>query len=80
VAWKDGKAGPLEPFTELDRLAMDLIQKILVHVPSRRAKLKAIKDHEWCNTCFDILGKSTRMYAVILFLDCEGGWGVTLNY
>ena len=75
VAWKDGKAGHLEPFVELDHLAMDLIQKILVHIPSRRAKLKEIKDHQWCNTCFDRLGKSTRMYAVILVLDCEEGEG-----
>ncbi|XP_023710192.1 serine/threonine-protein kinase grp-like [Cryptotermes secundus] len=76
VAWKDSKAGHLEPFVELDHLAMDLIQKILVHIPSRRAKLKEIKDHQWCNTCFDRLGKSTRMYAVILVLDCKGGGGL----
>ena len=75
VAWKDGKAGHLEPFIELDNLAMDLIQKTLVHIPSRRAKLKEIKDHQWCNTCFDILGNSSRKYAVILVLGCkrEGG-------
>ncbi|PNF39076.1 hypothetical protein B7P43_G04356, partial [Cryptotermes secundus] len=29
VAWKDGKAGHLEPFVEFDHLAMDLIHKII---------------------------------------------------
>ncbi|PNF27059.1 hypothetical protein B7P43_G10407 [Cryptotermes secundus] len=60
VAWKDGKAGDLEPFVELDRLAMDLIQRILVHIPSRRATLKEIKDHQWCKTSFDKLGSPKR--------------------
>ncbi|XP_023713075.1 serine/threonine-protein kinase grp [Cryptotermes secundus] len=56
VAWKDGKARHLELFIELGHLAMDLIQKILVRIPSRHAKFRAIKDHQWCNMCFDKLG------------------------
>ncbi|PNF28415.1 hypothetical protein B7P43_G16336 [Cryptotermes secundus] len=40
VASKDGKAGHLESFVELDHLAMDLIQKILCTHPISPCKIK----------------------------------------
>jgi hypothetical protein len=62
MAWKDGKATLQTPWSKLDDLAMALVQKILVSLPSGRSTIKEIQSHGWCNKCFDILGKHPRKY------------------
>lgn len=60
MAWKDGKAVHRTPWSKLDHLALSLIRKILVPLPSGRSSIKQIKAHRWCNKCFDNLGSPNR--------------------
>jgi serine/threonine-protein kinase Chk1 len=57
AAWKDNNAIHQTPWIKLDNLALTLIQKILVPLPSGRSNIKEIQAHRWCNKHFDKLGK-----------------------
>ncbi|XP_069695563.1 serine/threonine-protein kinase grp isoform X2 [Periplaneta americana] len=60
MAWKDGKAVHLTPWSKLDNLALSLVRKILVPLPSGRPNIKQIRAHRWCNKYFDKLGSPNR--------------------
>jgi hypothetical protein len=71
AAWKDGKAVHQTPWSKLDPLALSLVRKILVPLPSGRLDIKQIRAHRWCNKYFDKLGKYIRMF-VTKFLNFVG--------
>ena len=57
MAWKDGKALLLTPWSKLDHLALSLVRKMLVPLPSGRSKIREIIAHRWSKKHFDKLGK-----------------------
>ncbi|XP_049763820.1 serine/threonine-protein kinase grp [Schistocerca cancellata] len=52
MAWKDGKWAHLTPWVKLENMALSLVRRILVPMPSGRYTLKQIVSHRWCQKNF----------------------------
>ena len=51
AAWKECQITRL-PWTKIDTLALSLLRKLLMPIPSKRYTISQIKNHQWCNKKF----------------------------